>query len=123
MIASLMGIPDEELPALGRHGDAIGGVLDGMQSLCSLVLVAGFETTVNLIGKAVDALMHRPEVGRRLTEDPGLVNPIAEETVRWDSPVQATSRIAQADLELNRLAVPKGTLLLVLLAGAGSRGV
>lgn len=171
MIASLMGIPDEELPALGRHGDAIGGVLDGVQSfghfrrvrraradldtlflqlaerrrqepaedivgdlvvaldagelseaefraLCSLVLVAGFETTVNLIGNAMDALMNRPEVWRRLTEDPALVDALAEETLRWDSPVQATSRTARADLEVNGHVVPKGTLMLVLIGGA-----
>lgn len=171
MIASLMGIPDADLTTLGRHGNAVGRVLDGLRSirdyraaiaarrqldelfgqladlkrqqpgpdvisdlvtvldrgelsrdefnsLCSLVLIAGFETTVNLIGNAVSALLDRPVIWRRLIEDPDLADAVVDETLRWDSPVQVTGRMAIDDVELAGTIVPKRATVIGLLGGA-----
>jgi cytochrome P450 len=67
---------------------------------CTLVLVAGFETTVNLIGNAVLALLSHPDQWRAVVEDPGLAAAAVEETLRWDPPVQRTFRVATVDVEL-----------------------
>ncbi|MFD9699961.1 cytochrome P450 [Lentzea sp. NPDC059081] len=59
-----------------------------------LLLVAGFETTVNLIGNATRALLDHPAQWRLFLADPDLAPAVVEETLRWASPVQLTSRIA-----------------------------
>ena len=60
--------------------------------LCLLLLLAGFETTVNLIGNTVLALLDRPDQWRAVAEDPALAAAAVEETLRWDPPVQRTVR-------------------------------
>ena len=60
--------------------------------LCLLLLLAGFETTVNLIGNTVLALLERPDQWRAVVEDPSLAAAAVEETLRWDPPVQRTVR-------------------------------
>ena len=66
-----------------------------MLPMCVLLLVAGFETTVNLIGNAVLALLDHPDQWAALCADPeGLALAAVEETLRWDPPVQRTARVA-----------------------------
>jgi P450-derived glycosyltransferase activator len=90
-----------------------------MLPLCSLLLVAGFETTVNLIGNAVLALLDHPEQWELLCADPaGLAAKAVEETLRFDPPVQITSRTAQETLELEGKPVTRGQLVVTLLAAA-----
>ena len=74
-----------------------------MLPMCNLLLVAGFETTVNLVGNAVNALLRPPgPVGRRCAPTrPGWPRPAVEETLRWDPPVQRTARCAREDVELD----------------------
>lgn len=86
--------------------------------LASLLLVAGFETTVNLVGNAVAALLDRPDLWRRVTDDPGLAERAVDETLRQDPPVQLTGRTPTRDLVLDGHAVPAGTGLVVLLGAA-----
>ena len=86
--------------------------------LCLLLLLAGFETTVNLIGNTVLALLDRPDQWRAVVEDPSLAAAAVEETLRWDPPVQRTVRTPLADLELAGVAVPKGSMVVLYLAGA-----
>ena len=62
--------------------------------LCSLLLVAGFETTVNLVGNAVNALLDHPDQWAALVADPGLAAAAVQETLRYDPPVQRTARVA-----------------------------
>lgn len=88
------------------------------RSLCGLVLVAGFETTVNLIGNAMSALLVRPQIWHRLVDDPNLADPVIEETLRWDSPVQATSRVALQELELGGQTLPQGQMVAIFLGAA-----
>ena len=86
--------------------------------LCTLLLLAGFETTVNLIGNAVVALLDRPDQWRAVVEDPTLAAAAVEETLRWDPPVQRTMRTPTVDVELAGVPVPRGSLVIVMLAGA-----
>jgi cytochrome P450 len=88
-------------------------------SSCSLLLLAGFETTVNLVGNGVAALLRDRRLWRDLVAEPDLAPRVVEETLRHDPPVQMTSRIARSDVELAGRLVPRGSYLLTLLAAAG----
>ncbi len=89
-----------------------------LRPLCMLLLLAGFETTVNLIGNTVLALLDRPDQWRAVVEDPGLAAAAVEETLRWDAPVQRTLRAATTDVELAGVEVPAGSMIILYLAGA-----
>jgi cytochrome P450 len=90
-----------------------------MMPMCILLLVAGFETTVNLIGNGVLALLDHPEQWEALRADPETMAPKAvEETLRYDPPVQRTVRVALEPLELDGKAVHKGQLVSTLLGAA-----
>ncbi|GAA1837493.1 cytochrome P450 [Microlunatus capsulatus] len=86
--------------------------------LCRLLLVAGFETTVNLIGNTVLALLAHPDQWREVVEDPSLAAAAVEETLRWDPPVQRTFRSPHEDLELAGVPLARGSMVMLLLAGA-----
>ena len=88
-------------------------------SSCSLLLLAGFETTVNLVGNGVAALHRDRRLWEAVVGDPGLAPAVVEETLRHDPPVQMTSRIAGADVELAGRPVRRGSYVLTLLAAAG----
>lgn len=87
-------------------------------STALLLLVAGFETTVNLIGNGTVALLRQHGAWRRLSEEPALVPGAVEELLRYDSPVQMTSRVATEDLELEGQTLNKGDTVLVAIGGA-----
>jgi cytochrome P450 len=85
---------------------------------CVLLLVAGHETTVNLIGNGVLALLRHPAELHRLRQDPGLVPAAVEELLRYDSPVQRTGRIPNTDVELGGQLIPKGALVSAVVGAA-----
>ncbi|MGH7790177.1 MAG: cytochrome P450 [Candidatus Binatia bacterium] len=87
-------------------------------SLTMLILGAGHETTTNLIANAVVALLRFPDQRRRLQEDPALIGSAVEEFLRYDSPVQATDRVATVDCELGGHPLPRGKTALLLLGAA-----
>jgi cytochrome P450 len=90
-----------------------------MMPLCVLLLIAGFETTVNLIGNSVLALLDHLAQWRELQADPeGLAPQVVEETLRFDPPVQRTSRYALEDLDLEGTPVRKGQEVTTLLGAA-----
>lgn len=87
--------------------------------MCNLLLVAGFETTVNLVGNAVNALLGHPRQWAELCDDPaGLAAAAVEETLRWDPPVQRTARCAREDVELEGRTVTRGQFIVTLLGAA-----
>jgi cytochrome P450 len=91
-----------------------------LDSLCVLLLVAGNETTTNLIGNATRALLHHPAQRRFLGGGPEAARRAVEELLRFESPIQATDRVASEDLEIDGRRVQKGQLV-GLLIGAANR--
>jgi cytochrome P450 len=86
--------------------------------LCGLLLIAGFETTVNLIGNAVNALLDHPDQWALLVADPDLAGAAVQETLRFDPPVQRTARASWDDVELAGQPVRREQWVNVLIGGA-----
>lgn len=111
--------PDESLLsrliAAEEEGDRLSA--DELVATALLILVAGFETTVNLIGNGTKALMDAPEQWDRLRSDPTLAPQSVEEFLRFDSPVQVTSRTATEDLELEGTPITRGKTVVVAIGG------
>jgi cytochrome P450 len=93
--------------------------LDELVTLAQLLLVAGFETTQNLVGNAVRAMQATPGQWDALVADPSLAAGAVEETLRYDPPVQLTARIAHEDTELAGVEFRRNWGVLVLVAAAG----
>lgn len=91
---------------------------DELIATCVLLLIAGHETTVNLIANAVLALLRHPQHLHALREAPDLAAPIVEETLRYDPPVQLIPRIARNPIDLNGFRVARGDLIIALTAAA-----
>jgi len=90
-----------------------------MLPMCVLLLVAGFETTVNLIGNGVAALLAHPDQWAALRADPEtMASKVVEEVLRFDPPVQRTARVALETVELEGREVRKGQLVVTLIGGA-----
>lgn len=87
-------------------------------STALLLLIAGFETTVNLIGNGTVALLGDPDSWDRLRQDPALVSAAIEEMLRYDSPVQLTARIATEDVEVGGSVIAAGRPVIVFIGGA-----
>jgi cytochrome P450 len=83
-----------------------------------LLFAAGFETTTNLIGNGLLALLRHPDEQRRVRDDPGLLKSAVEEILRWDSPVQIDGRSAFEDVEVAGHVVPEGGFVVTLLGAA-----
>ncbi len=104
------------LIAVEESGDQL--TEEEIVSTCNLLLIAGHETTVNLIGNAVLALLRNPAQWAALGADAGLAPAIMEETLRYDPPVQLVSRVAAADMTVGGVDVPAGDIMMLLLAAA-----
>jgi pimeloyl-[acyl-carrier protein] synthase len=84
----------------------------------TLLFVAGHETTTNLIGNAVLALLRNPDQLGRLRDDPSLIRTGVEECLRYDSPVQFTARITTEDVEVGGQTVNAGEQVIVVVGAA-----
>ena len=92
---------------------------DELLAMVSLLLIAGHETTVNLIGNGMLALMENPEQMERLRADPGLIKPAVEELLRYDGPLEtATERFAREDVTLSGVTIPRGEMVFAVVASA-----
>ncbi|HVV74920.1 MAG TPA: cytochrome P450 [Mycobacteriales bacterium] len=89
-----------------------------LRATAMLLLGAGFETTVNLLGSGVAVIADDDKARSRLAAEPPLWEQAVEELLRLESPVQMTGRLAVADTEIDGVEIPKGTPLLCLLGGA-----
>ncbi|MET3549621.1 cytochrome P450 PksS [Paenibacillus favisporus] len=83
-----------------------------------LLITAGHETTVNLIGNGILALLQHPEQMQLLREDPVLLPAAVEELLRYAGPVMITGRVADEDIEIHGTLIRKGEMVMVSLAGA-----
>ena len=104
------------LAAVEADGDRISP--REVLSLAVLLLVAGHETTVNLIGNGVLALLRAPDQLAVLRRSPDLVGPAVDELLRFDGPVQITQRIATEDMEVVGCKVRGGDEILLVLGAA-----
>ncbi|MET8283996.1 MULTISPECIES: cytochrome P450 [Streptomyces] len=92
-----------------------------VMSTAALLLIAGHETTVNLITNGMLTLLRNPGILQRLREDPKLAVPVVEELLRFEPPVQLLpQRSTLADIEVRGVTIPKGSSLWLVLA-AGNR--
>ena len=87
-------------------------------ALSSLLLVAGHETTSNLIGNAVLALLRHPDERKRLQDEPGLIGNAVDEFLRFDGPIQLTDRAVKADCEIGGQSIRRNQVVAVVLAAA-----
>ncbi|MFF8265826.1 cytochrome P450 [Streptomyces sp. NPDC016562] len=113
---------DDMLSHLAMDGGP-DGTMTTMEvlSTAGLLLIAGHETTVNLITNGMLTLLRHPEVLQRLREDPGLSVPIVEELLRYEPPVQLLpQRSTLAEIEVSGVTIPKGASLWLILA-SGNR--
>ena len=92
---------------------------DELLSMVVLLLVAGHETTVNLIANGVVALLEHPAELERLRDNPALIKPAVEELLRYDSPVQlATERFAREEVAFEGVTIPRGGLVFAAIGAA-----
>lgn len=85
---------------------------------CILLLVAGNETTTNLIGNAVQCFLDHPDVPQRLAAHPALLPPAMEEVLRYRSPVRAMFRVARTDVRLDGTTIREGDSVLAWIGSA-----
>ena len=83
-----------------------------------LLLIAGNETTTNLIGNAVTALLDHPDQLARLAEDPSQIPQALDETLRYDAPIQLVFRKATRPVELAGTMIPEGANVTLLIGSA-----
>lgn len=106
------------LIAAEEKGDRL--TLDEMLANIVLLLGAGHETTANLIGNGMLALMRNRGEFEKLRKDPSLIKSAVEECLRYDSPVQATARRTLEEVQVGGVTIPKDTHTIVLI-GACNR--
>lgn len=82
------------------------------------LLVAGFETTIGLIGNGILQLLRHPDEIERLRANPGLIESAVEECLRFDGPILFTVRITREELDLGDAVIPRDRVVMALLASA-----
>jgi cytochrome P450 len=112
--------PGDDLMSALIHVEESGDQLteEEIIATCSLLLVAGHETTVNLIANAILAMLRHPSQWAALGADARRASAVVEETLRYDPPVQMMGRIAADDMTIGEVTVPKGDTMMLLLAAA-----
>lgn len=122
MIADRRQNPHDDLISALVHAEDEGDRLSEAElySMIVLLLVAGHETTVNLIGNGVLALLQNPDQMAQLQQDPELMETAVEEFLRYDGAVErATTRFAVADVEIGGQLIKRSTPVIVVLGAAG----
>lgn len=120
LIAELRKNPQENLLSAMIAAEEQGDRLSEEELLanCILLFSAGHETTVNLIGNGVLALLHHHNQRKQLQENPDLIYSAVEEFLRYDGPVQLTGRGAKEDVEIGGKPIRQGERVFTVLAAA-----
>jgi cytochrome P450 len=120
LIALRRSDPGDDLMSGLIHVEESGDQLteEEIIATCNLLLVAGHETTVNLIANAIQAMLRHPLQWAALGADPLRVSAVVEETLRYDPPVQLMGRIAADDMTIGGTTVPNGDIMMLLIAAA-----
>ncbi|MGW3077229.1 cytochrome P450 [Kitasatospora sp. NPDC001132] len=117
------GRPGEDLLARLANDDGPDGRMthEEIVATANLLLIAGHETTVNLITNGMLTLLRHPQVLQRLRDEPDLVIPLVEELLRYEPPVHIIPwRAAYSDISVADTVIPKGSQIMLMLA-SGSR--
>ncbi|WP_433125696.1 cytochrome P450 [Micromonospora sp. CA-240977] len=104
------------LLAAEESGQRLTGI--ELLEMCILLTVAGLETSVNLIGNGVGALLAHPAQLARLRDEPELLNSAIEELLRYDAPIQLSGRVPTEDIEIDGQTLRKGQMVGVVLGAA-----
>jgi cytochrome P450 len=105
-----------DLLAAGEDGELV--TEDELLANCVLLLFAGHETTTDLIGNGLAALLRHPLETERLRADPSLIGSAVEELLRYDCPAQLTVRVARENLELGGKRINAGESVALMLGAA-----
>jgi cytochrome P450 len=102
------------------QGEQGGEKLSEIELLQNVIFIlnAGHETTTNLIGNGLHALLEWPDQKARLLADPGLINTTVEEILRFESPVQIGNRMATEDTTIGGTSIPAGSFITIGIAAA-----
>jgi len=114
----------DDLVSLLLRVEEEGEMLTGEELLaqCTLLLVAGHETTRNLLGNGLLALLQNSDQFAKLKENPALINSAVRELARFDSPVQFSGRAATEDFAWHNQEIKKGQTVILLLGSANHDG-
>jgi cytochrome P450 len=120
LIAERRANPTDDLLSQLVHVEEQGDQLDHDELIATVMLLfaAGFETTTNLIGNGLLALLDHPDDLQRLRADDSLLRTAVEELLRWDSPVQIDARTALENMEVHGVPVKAGEQVVTLLGSA-----
>jgi cytochrome P450 len=114
-------LPEDDLMSALVQAEEAGDSLsqDELLAMSFLLLVAGHETTVNLIASGTLALLEHPDQLEKLEGDSLFIKPAVEELLRYTSPLEiVTERYTRQDLEISGTTVPRGELVLAVLGSA-----
>ena len=98
------------------QGDSFSG--DELYSMCAMLIFAGHETTTNLIGNGILALLQNPDQLELLRQQPTLIESAVEEIIRYTGPVQAVGRFALESFQIGEKQITKGDRLSLNIAAA-----
>jgi cytochrome P450 len=120
LIAARRAEPTDDLLSELVHVEEQGDQLSHSELISTVMLLfgAGFETTTNLIGNGLLALLDHPAELRRLRDDRSLMKTAVEELLRWDSPVQIDGRVAFEDVEIDGMSIAANEQFVTLLGAA-----
>jgi cytochrome P450 len=120
LVAERRAAPREDMLSALIAAEEAGDTLneDELLATCLLLLVAGHETTVNLIGNGTLALLRHPDQLQKLRDNPALIGSAVEELLRYDGPVQRTARIPSEDITIGGRTIPKGEMVMPFLGAA-----
>jgi cytochrome P450 len=118
MIAARRSQPAADLVSALVEAEA-GSLSDAeVRGFAAVLLIAGNETTTNLIGNMMALLADRPELWRRVREDRSLVEPIIEESLRYESPVQRLSRVTARPVRFGEVELGVGEVVDIFYGAA-----
>jgi cytochrome P450 len=110
----------EDLITALVEGDIEGEALEEWEILgfCILLLIAGNETTTNLLGNVLNILVDQPDLWQQLRADRSLVEPVIEETLRLESPIQRLFRMTTKDVEVSGQHIRQGDRVTIFYGAA-----
>ncbi|WP_034593133.1 cytochrome P450 [Hamadaea tsunoensis] len=116
LVADRLRTPTDDLTSELAHAEGLSGA--ELLGNLALLLLAGHETTTNLIGNGISILLQRPESQLRLRSDPAYAQPLVEEFLRFDPPVQMTTRVPAEATEIGAVTADHRTAVTVLIGAA-----